>query len=798
MRPRLRVIWLILLSVALGAAAPAPPVRAPDADLQSVLDQANSEIRAAGAGFRTDSLSDAEIKSRLAAIGPIETRLEALQADISPRLQDAQARLGQLGGAPAKGQHEDPKTAEVRRRLDRAVTILEDDQRQAKLLSLEGQQISDVLTARLRENFEARLSSQSRSIFDFSLWRMFAASAPSDASRLAQFVSDQSEAFTDQSGTPREVGLLAGALTLAFLLLAPARLLLISLGLRRAARDAAHTASTKGLLALWRVVVGTVTPLLAGIILRAALEDAQAVSETADTVVALAVRALTFAAFIESLGRALLAPRNPVWRLAPISQGVVKRLAPFPLLIGAAAGIATFIAGFDAAVGLSLGAQVIADNIAVFIEVAAVAGALIAMGRARLAHLATPEAAGESRLPWILAALAGWLAVATSGVAALIGYLAFAAFLMREAIWVGAILGMLFLLIRLADEVIPRLLSPERSLGAALRTGLGLTPSAIDQVGVLASGVTRVTLLVFGWAAIVAPFGASAGDIFGRITSTSFVLHLGKAEVSPGAILGAIALFFIGLTLTRAVRKWLERRYLPKTQLDIGVRTSLAAGVTYLGGGVAILVAFTYLGLSFSQIALFASALSVGIGFGLQAIIGNFVSGLILLAERPVRVGDWIALGDLEGDVRKISVRATEIEMADRSRLIVPNSDLISKTVRNVTHSSASGRVRIILKVVDSADPVKVREILLTHLKGHKSVLKDPAPGVYLTNVADGALEFTCLAYLKSPRDAFRVKSELLFQIVPDLKAQEIGLSNSTPVVNVGLGDRQIEPRPSE
>jgi small-conductance mechanosensitive channel len=798
MRPRLRVIWLILLSVALSAAAPAPAPRAPDADLQSVLEQANSEIRAVGAGFRTDSLSDTEIKSRLAAIGPIETRLEALQNDISPRLQDAQARLGQLGAAPAKGQHEDPKTSEVRRRLDRAVTILEDDQRQAKLLSLEGQQISDVLTARLRENFEARLSSQSRSIFDISLWRMFAASAPSDASRLAQFVSDQTEAFTDQAGTPREVGLLAGALALALILLIPARLLLITLGLRRAARDDAHTAQTKGLLAVWRVVVGTATTLVAGLILRAALEDAQALSETADTVAALAVRALTFAAFIESLGRALLAPRNPVWRLAPISDGVVKRVAPFPILIGAAAGVATFIAGFDAAVGLSLGAQVIADNVAVFIEVAAVAGALVAMGRARLAHLATPEAAGEARLPWILAALAGWLAVATSVVAALIGYLAFAAFLMREAIWVGAILGLLFLLIRLADEMIPRLLSPQRSLGAALSTGLGLTSSAIDQIGVLASGVTRVTLLVFGWAAIVAPFGASAGDIFGRITSTSFVLHLGKAEVSPGAILGAIALFFIGLALTRAVRKWLEGRYLPKTQLDIGVRTSLAAGVTYLGGGVAILVAFTYLGLSFSQIALFASALSVGIGFGLQAIIGNFVSGLILLAERPVRVGDWIALGDLEGDVRKISVRATEIEMADRSRLIVPNSDLISKTVRNVTHSSASGRVRIVLKVVDSADPVKVREILLTHLKAHKSVLKDPAPGVYLTNVADGALEFTCLAYLHSPRDAFRVKSELLFQIVPDLKAQDIGLSNSTPVVNVGLGDRQIEPKPPE
>jgi small-conductance mechanosensitive channel len=244
------------------------------------------------------------------------------------------------------------------------------------------------------------------------------------------------------------------------------------------------------------------------------------------------------------------------------------------------------------------------------------------------------------------------------------------------------------------------------------------------------------------------------------------------------------------------VRRWLEKSYLPKTRMDMGVRTSLATGVTYLGALVALLLTCGYLGLSLDKIALFASALSVGIGFGLQSVIGNFVSGLILMAERPVKVGDWIAIGDLEGDIRKINVRATEIEMSDKSKLIVPNSDLISKTVRNVTHGGSLGRVMIVLKVDHDADPSVVRDLLLARVQGHPEILKEPATGVYLANVKDGALEFNVFAYVATPRAAYRVKSELLFQIVPDLKAKGIALASSSPVVHVGLAERMPEPKP--
>ncbi|HEY2051490.1 MAG TPA: DUF3772 domain-containing protein [Caulobacteraceae bacterium] len=789
-----RILGLILLWLMFAAGtAAAQASHSTDAGIQATLSQSQAGLREAAAGYRTDQLSDQEIKARLAQIPPIQAKLTAVLTDVTPRIQDVQVRLNQLGPAPPQGQKEDPHTEQTRRQLTRVEQILVADQREAKLLTVECQQITDVLTERLRENFQERLTSQSRSVLDPALWRDLAISAPGDLSRLAGFVSDQSDALADGLKSPRNliVWLVAGAI--ALVLLVPARLVLISLGFRRARRDPGHSRLTKSLLALWRVVVGVGTPLLAIMVVRAALLDTDALTEAADTAIALFRRAVVFGLFIEALGRSLISMRRPEWRLAPIADNLARRLAIFPALIGSTAGLATFVAGFNADLNTSQSAQVVSGYAAVILEIAAVGGALVALGRARVERAAAGELRTGARAPWVIAALAGWLSLAISGGAVLLGYLAFAEFLMRETIWIAANLGLLFLLLRIADDLIPFLLAPTSPFGGAMASGLGLSSSTVDQVAVLASGVVRVILILFGWMAIMAPFGASAGDIFGRATSTSFVLKLGKVEISPAAVLGAIALFLIGLAATRAVRGWLESRYLPKTQLDIGVRTSLSAGVTYLGGFIAILVAFAYLGLSVSQIALFASALSVGIGFGLQSIIGNFVSGLILLAERPVRVGDWIAIGDLEGDVQKISIRATEIEMSDRSRLIVPNTELVSKTVRNVTHSSATGRVRVVLRVVDSADPAQVRDLIVARLKEQEGVLDDPQPAAYITDVKDGYIEFSAFAYMPTPRTVFGAKSEVLFKLVPDLRAAGISLYSSSTVVNVGL-DRPIEP----
>jgi len=146
------------------------------------------------------------------------------------------------------------------------------------------------------------------------------------------------------------------------------------------------------------------------------------------------------------------------------------------------------------------------------------------------------------------------------------------------------------------------------------------------------------------------------------------------------------------------------------------------------------------LGIGMERIALVVSALSVGIGFGLQAITQNFISGLILLAERPLKIGDTVRLGDEEGDAKKISVRSTEIQISDRSTLIVPNSELITKTIRNMTSGEPFGRVEISFSVPVDSDPQQVRQMILAIYDGHPGVLNDPKPSVLIRSIADGKL----------------------------------------------------------
>ena len=792
-----RLLAAMVLMLTLAPPAWAGVLVAPPPNPEAAISQARDDLRAVTTGAESRSLSDAEIETRLAAIPPIQARLAAVLSTLAPRLQDLEARQAQLGvpGRPG-AKAEDALSVQARDDLARTVGRLNGDVQAARALSITADQAGAALSDRLRENFAARLWSQGRSILDPGLWRDFALALPGDAARLAQDVADQSARVGPDKLAPGEIMLAVAALIAALLLVGPGRVILRRLGYRRATRLGAAGRLRRVTLALWLILAGAVAPLLGGLLLRAALTQIDVLTAEVDRLIVLLIRAGVFGAVIEGIGRAVLSPGRPEWRLAPIPTAMVRRLRPFPGLLGGTAALSAIVSGLNAILGSSLATRVATDGAAVMLELAVVGAALVALGRARVAAGPAEAAAGddESRLPWILAVLGAWLALACALTALLAGYLALAGFIVRETVWIAAVLALLFLLLRLADDLFPSLLAPAGPLGGVLAVALGLSERSLDLVGVLLAGLARLLLILLAWAALLAPFGASVEDIVRRFTPTDFVVRLGLVSISPGAVFGAIALFVVGLVITRAVRRWLEVRYLPKTDMDLGLRASLAAGVTYLGAAVALMGAFAYLGLSPAQIALFASALSVGIGFGLQSIIGNFVSGLILLAERPVRVGDWVALqsaqGDLEGDIRKINIRATEIELMDQSRLIVPNSELVSKAVRNVTHSGALGRIKIVVKLDPSADPTQARDLILARLRAHVQVLADPAPAVYLTDLKDAALEMTAFAFVPSPRLSYRIKSELLFQIVPDLKAAGIGMAAPGTVVHLDMGDR--------
>ncbi|HCV97265.1 MAG TPA: DUF3772 domain-containing protein, partial [Stenotrophomonas sp.] len=549
-------------------------------------------------------------------------------------------------------------------------------------------------------------------------------------------------------------------------------------------------------LAVWLLAVGTLLPGFAAVVLVASLDNIGAIPPRLEQL-ALHFQVATFvAAFITALSACLLVPKRPSWRLLSLDDSAAWRLRKYAWGAAGLTFLSFLLVEINRASRTSEITTVAVDGLIAITYMALIVAILVSLARLHRRQADEAQAkldaqadagAKQPKAPvrksgWIvLARLAGHVVVAAAVIATLLGYLNLALFVAQQLVWGAVVLLAASLLLKFADDLSLWVLSPTSRVGQSIVLTTGLNDAKVEQAGVLLSAVLRIGVILLAVLALTAPFG-NLNAFFGAVDSLSNGLTIGTTTLRPSSVLYAVLAFLVVWAVMQAFQNWLTNTYLPKTDLDAGARNSISTVTRYLGIIAAVLWGLTALGIGLEKLALVVSALSVGIGFGLQAITQNFVSGLILLAERPVKIGDWVKLGDQEGDIKRISVRSTEIQVGDKSTLIVPNSELITKTIRNMTMGNAQGRIQIQFSVPLSTDVAAVRQILLDSYAEHVAVLADPAPSVFIDSIANGQIAINSFAYVSGPRAVYGVRSDLYFTMLQKFAAAHIALSSPTDI----------------
>jgi small-conductance mechanosensitive channel/uncharacterized protein YndB with AHSA1/START domain len=363
---------------------------------------------------------------------------------------------------------------------------------------------------------------------------------------------------------------------------------------------------------------------------------------------------------------------------------------------------------------------------------------------------------------------AGSLALIVGIFALLIGYQNFAGYLVHGVTRTMLALAILWILLwvgliafdYLATEDSPGAAKLRSNLGVsahASRTGLGFMQLVADLV----VWIGFVVYLIYVW--------DESGTTLDRLVELVVLGGtVGNIQLVPLNIIGGILVFAALIVLIGWMKRWIDRRWLQHIVIERGAREALITLFGYVGFIVAVLIGLTQAEVELGGLVWIGSALALGIGFGMQGIANNFVSGLILLFERPIRAGDFVTVGDVEGFVRSIRIRATEIETMDNQNVLVPNSELISGRVTNWVLRDTFGRLRVLVGVAYGSDVEKVREILEAVAHDHPEVITDgraPAPRALFMGFGDSSLDFELRVRIARIERRFSVHSDLNFSI---------------------------------
>jgi potassium-dependent mechanosensitive channel len=696
----------------------------------------------------------------------ILTDASATAEQLRPRLAAIRSQIDKLGPSPGKDQVESPAIASERARLNGEAAAIDGAIKATELTWLRARQLIERITVLRHALFTRNLFARLPSPLLPTLWRDVMHDAPIVAGRLSYLAGDW---WLSGRQKKTELVILLAAASLLYLLLRWTA--------SRLTKRTAHEGQTappfimRAQWVAWAVPVRSLAGVMSALLIYGGIEALDLAFPPWNSMGTGILKAILLFSVMSALITTVLAPRQPTWRLVPLADASAYRICRFLQTIVAISAIDYGLNELGHAFFVPLAISVV-QSFAVSITLAMLIIGLVHTNFTTKKAAATPPAVISPHLPL-------WLKLPLSGIAILIvaaslaGYVSFAHHIAYQLVATGLVIligGLVYLAIRSLTRE-PAGADP---LGAVLATRFGIDQPRRHQLAWLTELVLTFLLVICVIPLLLLQWGYSGVDIRDWFKALLFGLEIGQFKISLARILIGIVLFTALLFATRIIQRWLREQVLAQSRMDAGITHSIDTAIGYAGIAIAALVAISYAGFDITNLAIVAGALSVGIGFGLQSIVNNFVSGLILLIERPVKVGDWIVIGNEQGNVRRISVRATEIETFDGASLIVPNSELITGRVLNWTHRNLMGRAIVKVGVGYAADPSKVITILRKCADDHPLVLKVPEPKAAFDGFGASSLDFSLRFIMSDINRSIDVQSEIRIAILEAFRAEGI------------------------
>src|SRR6476619_2735028 len=669
---------------------------------------------------------------------------------LEPRAKEAEDRLKELGPAPAKdAPAESPEIASQRKELTEQFNDVDGELKQARVLTVRTGQLGDRVAQKRHALYANELFARSPSVLDPTFWTDVYRALPIELRSIEALL----DAWSEHHTRPRWA-----AAALIIIIVIALAFALTRWWLPRLIGEPSNTRSAKAWAALWVFAWFAICMPLAGFAALLALTTFGLLTVRLEQIAQGIVAGMAAAAFGHGVARGLLAPEHPHRRLVQEDDET-------------ASCFYNHLVWSSRALGLLIVLQVVHKTLFAPLIITVATNALFAaVTAAFLLHLVIrlgriKKNRGDALIAAAWAHPLGLLMALLIVVALVAGYAGVAAFISLRVIVAAAVFGALFLLLVITQTLFGSI-NEQTAKGQMLAESLGINARTLGLSGALLSALIRVLLIVSSFLLIIGPWEVSTADLFDTVRNIPFGFKIGEIRVSFQAILAAIVVLVLLLVVVRLMQRWLERELLPRTALEPSLQLSIVTIFGYVGAITAIALALSGLGFDLQKIALIAGALSVGIGFGLQSIVSNFVSGLIRLTERPIRVGDSIVVKGEEGWVRRVRVRATEIETFDRASVIIPNSEFITCVVKNWTRTNSLGRIIIRVGVAYDSDPVQVRDILLDIAGTHPQIVQSPPPGAFLLGFGDSALEFELGCVVADVEKGLSVRSDLNYAII--------------------------------